>query len=168
MKTLIIGALGQIGSELAETLYARYGIENVICADIRPPEKVHIAGEYVVLDVTDRAGLYAIIEKYEIKILYNLAAILSAKGEQTPEWAWNLNMSGLLNSLEAAKHFKGLQIFWPSSIAVFGPHSPRQHTPQYTIMDPNTVYGISKLAGERWCEYYAQKFGARERRVSPG
>lgn len=164
-KTLIIGALGQIGSELAETLYARYGVENIICADIREPETVQIEGLYLKLDVTDKAGLYAVIEKHEIRVIYNLAAILSAKGEQNPEWAWHLNMTGLLNSLEAAKHFKGLQIFWPSSIAVFGPHSPRQNTPQYTVMDPNTVYGISKLAGERWCEYYAQKYGVDVRSI---
>lgn len=158
-KILVIGALGQIGSELVEALAHKHGTENVFASDIRPSESVNINVPYLQLDVTDKAKLFEVIENHQITIIYNLAAILSAKGEQNPEFAWNLNMSGLLNTLEAARHTCLKQIFWPSSIAVFGPSSPKFDTPQYCVMEPNTVYGISKLAGERWCEYYAQKFG---------
>lgn len=164
-KTLVIGALGQIGSELVEALYAKHGVANVIASDIRSESEVTIEGKYVRLDVMDKAALIALIEAENITTLYNLAAVLSAKGEQNPEWAWNLNMTGLLNTLEAARSTCLSKIFWPSSIAVFGPNSPRQNTPQHCVMDPNTVYGISKLAGERWCEYYFQKFGVDVRSV---
>lgn len=159
-KTLVIGALGQIGSELVEALYLQEGAENVIASDIKSPESIRLQGLYVQLDVTDKEMLYDIIKTHNIGVIYNLAAILSAKGEQNPLFAWQLNMDGLLHTLEAAREIDCLKkVFWPSSIAVFGPNSPTHNTPQNCIMDPNTVYGISKLAGERWCEYYAQKYG---------
>ncbi len=159
-KILVIGALGQIGSELVEELCLQKGAENVIASDIRPEDDVTIAAQYLQLNVMDKERLYAVIQEYQIGTIYNLAAILSAKGEQDPMFAWKLNMEGLFNTLEAAKDIAHLtKIFWPSSIAVFGPNSPRENTPQYCVMDPNTVYGISKLAGERWCEYYFEKYG---------
>jgi nucleoside-diphosphate-sugar epimerase len=165
-KILVIGALGQIGSELVDALYTQYGVNNVIASDIRPSEQVQLAGTYIQLDVTNKQKLYEIVETYQIETIYNLAAILSAKGEQNPLFAWQLNMDGLLHTLEAAREIACLKkIFWPSSIAVFGPHSPTTNTPQDCVMDPNTVYGISKLAGERWCEYYAQKYGVDVRSV---
>ena len=149
-KILVIGALGQIGSELVEELCLQKGTENVIASDIRPEKEVNIAAQYLQLNVMDKERLYAVIQEYQIGTIYNLAAILSAKGEQDPMFAWKLNMEGLFNTLEAAKDISHLtKIFWPSSIAVFGPNSPRDNTPQYCVMDPNTVYGISKLAGEK-------------------
>ncbi len=163
-KTLVIGALGQIGQDLLDALYTKYGVDQVVAADIRHPQ-TPTAGPFRVLDVMDRSALFRLIEEEDIRRLYNLAAILSARGEQNPALAWDLNMVGLLNSLEAARETQLEQIFWPSSIAVFGPHSPRANTPQYCTMDPNTVYGISKLAGERWCEYYAEKYGVDVRSI---
>lgn len=163
-KTLVIGALGQIGQDLLDALYKKYGVDQVIAADIRHPN-TPMAGPFRVLDVMDRSALFELIEKDHIKRIYNLAAILSAKGEQNPMLAWDLNMTGLLNTLEAARETHLEQIFWPSSIAVFGPNSPKDHTPQYCTKDPNTVYGISKLAGERWCEYYHQKYGVDVRSI---
>ena len=157
-KILVVGALGQIGSELVTELCLQKGVENVIASDIRAEEEVNIEAKYLTLNIMDKEKLYEIIHEYHIGTIYNLAAVLSATGEKNPMFAWKLNMEGLLNTLEAAKDISHLtQIFWPSSIAVFGPHSPRKNTPQYCVMDPNTVYGISKLAGERWCEYYAEK-----------
>lgn len=165
-RILVIGALGQIGSELVEALYKDYGVENVIASDIKPAEHVHLPGKYVTLNVMDKAGLYALLQAENINIIYNLAAILSATGESKPLFAWELNMDGLLNTLEAARELESVrQIFWPSSIAVFGPSSPKQNTPQDTVMDPNTVYGISKLAGELWCAYYAEKYGVDVRSI---
>lgn len=155
---LIIGALGQIGQELTASLRAQYGQDRVIASDIRVPENAEETGQFVQLDVLNRTSLFELIRSRDIRIIYNLAAVLSAKGEQKPDFAWRLNMEGLLNTLEAARHTQVEKIFWPSSIAVFGPHSPQDMTPQYCIMDPNTVYGISKLAGERWCEYYAERY----------
>ena len=153
---LVIGALGQIGQELTEALRLTYSDNRVIAADIRTPEK--FVPPFVQLDVLDKSALISIINKYEVKVIFNLAAILSAKGEKDPQLAWKINMEGLLNSLDAARETDIRKIFWPSSIAVFGPGSPKINTPQHTVMDPNTVYGISKLAGERWCEYYATKY----------
>jgi len=156
-KILVIGALGQIGKELTEALREKYGVANVLASDIREPD-LDIA-PYTLLDVLDKEALISCIRENEIGIIYNLAAILSAKGEANPQLAWHINMEGLLNSLEAAKVTGVKRIFWPSSIAVFGPGSPKKHTPQNCVMDPNTVYGISKLAGERWCAYYGEKYG---------
>jgi nucleoside-diphosphate-sugar epimerase len=158
-KILIIGACGQLGTELTLKLRELKGNENVIASDLRMQAVDLISdGLYEQLDIMDKDRFQYILETYDIKEVYHLAAVLSAKGEQNPEFAWKLNMESLLNVLEAGK--KQLKkIYWPSSIAVFGPDTPKQNTPQHTIMSPNTVYGISKLAGERWCEYYHEKYG---------
>ncbi len=158
-KILVIGALGQLGSELSSALKNIYGIQNVIVTDIREPEGGNIDGPFEVLNAMDRSRLFEIAEKYQITQVYHLAAILSAKGESDPKFAWQLNMESLIHVLDLAKEKKLNKVYWPSSIAVFGPSTPRENTPQNTVMDPNTVYGISKLAGERWCEYYHKKYG---------
>ncbi|MCL4126905.1 UNVERIFIED_CONTAM: hypothetical protein GTU68_008312 [Idotea baltica] len=154
---LVIGALGQIGSELTTELRNIYGSDRVIGADIRKP--VDEEGRFAILDVLDKKAMAGFVETHQIEVVFQLAAILSAKGEQQPQLAWEINMNGLLNLLEIARDSQIKRIFWPSSIAVFGPTSPRIDTPQDCIMDPTTVYGISKLAGERWCAYYAKKYG---------
>lgn len=159
VNTLIIGAGGQIGSELTEALREAGDPDTVVASDIRPIPSLSQNGPFEILDVMDKDAMYALIEKYNIRRIYNLAALLSATGEKKPEFAWKLNMEGLLNSLDAMRDLKLERLFWPSSIAVFGPTTPRDHTPQDTVMDPNTVYGISKLAGERWCSYYHQRYG---------
>ena len=156
-RILIIGANGQIGSELVEALAAQYGKENVIASDIAPGPSRH-AVHYETLDVLDAARLAALVERFGITQIFHLAALLSATGETRPLQAWTLNMNGLLNVLELARERK-LRVFWPSSIAAFGPHTPAVETPQLAIMDPTTMYGISKQAGERLCEYYFTKFG---------
>jgi len=162
-RILVTGALGQIGSELVETLRARTPGTYVLASDIREPEQLD--GPFAVLDVTDRQGLMDLVQKHQINQIYHLAAILSAKGEQNPTMAWDINMKGLLNVLEVARETGLERLFWPSSIAVFGPSTPQHQTPQETVMAPNTVYGISKLAGERWCEYYHQKYGLDVRSI---
>lgn len=153
---LIIGANGQIGLELAETLRNIHGENHVISADIKPITGVNGICEQ--LDVLDQQRMYEIIKKYNVTQVYLLAALLSATAEQKPKSAWNLNMEGLFHVLDAAKEGLIKKVYWPSSIAVFGPTTPRQNTPQYTVMEPNTIYGISKQAGERFCEYYHQKY----------
>ncbi len=158
-KILVIGACGQLGSELTNELGKIYGNENVIASDISQPNAAIKDFSFEQLDVMNSARLAEIVDHHGINQVYHLAAILSAKGEENPQWAWNLNMTGLLNVLELAKEKQLKRIYWPSSIAVFGPSTPRVNTPQDTVMDPNTVYGISKLAGERWCEYYFEKYG---------
>lgn len=158
-RILIIGAAGQIGTELTETLRGIYGPENVIASDIRDVPALSETGPFFTLDVLDREKVFSSIRENNIDTVYLLAALLSASGEKNPKFAWKLNMEGLLNVLDAAVELKLKRVFWPSSIAVFGPNTPRQNTPQNSVMDPNTVYGISKLAGERWCEYYAQQYG---------
>lgn len=158
-RILIIGAAGQIGTELTENLREIYGSQNVIASDIRDVSALSAAGPFLHLDVLDREGLFEVLREQNIDTVYLLAALLSASGEKNPKFAWQLNMEGLLNVLDAAVELKLKRIFWPSSIAVFGPGTPKVNTPQDCVMDPNTVYGISKLAGERWCEYYAQKHG---------
>lgn len=157
VKVLVIGAGGQIGIELCEALNKIYGAENVIASDIKPID-VLSNNPFEQLDVLDQIKLRDIVHKYRITDVYLLAALLSATAERNPYYAWKLNMEGLFNVLELAKEKHIQKVFWPSSIAVFGPSTPKVNTPQYTIMDPNTVYGISKLAGERWCEWYAQKY----------
>ena len=157
-RILIIGAAGQIGTELTETLRGIYGTENVIASDIRDVPALSEAGPFLNLDVLDRDRVFEVIRDNKIDTVYLLAALLSASGEKKPKFAWKLNMDGLLNVLDAAVELNLDKVFWPSSIAVFGPNTPRVNTPQDCIMDPNTVYGISKLAGERWCEYYAQRY----------
>lgn len=157
-RILIIGANGQIGSELAEALAVTHGAQNVVTADISLSGRV-VGHPYYFLDVTDKKLLTRIVKELGITQIYHLAAVLSATGERDPLFAWQLNMAGLLNVLEVARTEKVGRVFWPSSIAAFGPTTPREYSPQDTVMDPNTVYGISKLAGERWCEYYFQKYG---------
>lgn len=157
-RILIIGANGQIGSELAEALAVKHGAQNVVTADISLSGRV-VGHPYYFLDVTDKKLLTRIVKELGITQIYHLAAVLSATGERDPLFAWQLNMAGLLNVLEVARTEKVGRVFWPSSIAAFGPTTPREYSPQDTVMDPNTVYGISKLAGERWCEYYFQKYG---------
>lgn len=157
---LVIGANGQIGTELVVNLRGRYGNEAVIASDIHASDHPLIKdGPFELINVLDKAVLEAVFEKQRPTQVYLLAAILSATGEKHPKMAWDLNMTGLLNVLDLAVKYKTIKVFWPSSIAVFGPHSPRENTPQFCIMDPNTVYGFSKLAGERWCEYYYLKYG---------
>lgn len=157
-KILVIGANGQLGTELVEKLRQKYDVENVIASDIRQIEGVHDSGPFETLDILDSDAYYAVLKKHNITQVYHLAAMLSAKGEQNPHLAWKLNMESLLTVLESGRN-QVKKIYWPSSIAVFGPDSPKDNAPQDTIMNPNTVYGISKLAGERWCEYYHQKYG---------
>jgi len=163
-RILIIGANGQIGTELAEALVARHGPQAVITSDLAPRGRVPgVAHE--VLDATDAAALNGIAERHGITQVYHLAAGLSARGEQHPMWAWDLNMRSLLNVLELARVRKLDRVFWPSSIAAFGPTTPRDHTPQKTVMEPTTVYGISKQAGEGWCEWYHRVHGVDVRSV---
>ncbi|RYE15021.1 MAG: NAD-dependent epimerase/dehydratase family protein, partial [Sphingobacteriales bacterium] len=158
-KILVIGANGQIGTELSRALCDKYGCENVIAADIHEPLPGNTATLFELVNVMDDANLRRVFETHQPTQVYLLAAILSAVGEQKPKLAWDLNMNGLIHVLDLAIEFKTAKVFWPSSIAVFGPHSPRENTPQYCVMDPNSVYGFSKLAGERWCEYYFEKYG---------
>ena len=164
-KCLVIGACGQLGTELTASLRAKYGASHVVASDIHPPKNENKNQPFEVLDAMDFNAIKKIVEKHQINVIYHLAAILSAKGEQNPELAWNLNMTSLLNVLTLAKEKKEIKIFWPSSIAVFGPNTPKDNTPQNCIMDPNTVYGISKLAGERWCAYFNEKYGVDVRSV---
>jgi nucleoside-diphosphate-sugar epimerase len=155
---LVIGARGQIGSELVDELRNIYGQSKVIATDIKLPSDEFInSGPFFQLDVLDFPGVLEIIKKNNVKQVYLLAALLSAIAEQKPKSAWKLNMEGLLGLLEIAKDEK-IKLFWPSSIAVFGPSTPKENTPQFTITEPSTIYGISKLAGERWCEYYFNKY----------
>jgi nucleoside-diphosphate-sugar epimerase len=156
---LVIGANGQIGTELVEELRTIHGNNQVIATDIKPAKHdlLH-SGPFEQLDVLDFEKTLVLIKKYKVKQVYLLAALLSATAEQKIKSAWRLNMESILGLLELAKE-EGFKLFWPSSIAVFGPTTPRDNTPQYTVMEPSTVYGISKQAGERWCEYYHQKFG---------
>jgi nucleoside-diphosphate-sugar epimerase len=163
-KILIIGSSGQIGTELVEELRTKYGNENVIAADIREPLSKQ-SGPFEILNILDKAQLQSIVNQYNIKEVYLLAALLSATAEKNPEFAWELNMNSLFNVLNLAKDGIIDKIFWPSSIAVFGPTTPQQNTPQYTVMEPSTVYGISKQAGERWCEYYHDKYGVDVRSI---
>jgi len=156
---LLIGSNGQIGSELAASLRAIHGADRVVSSDIRVPENSSPEIRFEQVDVLDKNSLHLLFTKVKPDQVYLLAAMLSATGEKHPRKAWDLNMNGLFNVLDLSLEYGVKQVFWPSSIAVFGPNSPRTNTPQHTIMDPNTVYGISKLAGERYCEYYFNKFG---------
>ena len=165
-KVLVIGAGGQIGTELVLELRKRFGNEQVVAADVKDSCSEALQnGPYLQLDVLDKDKVreYVINEKPDD--VYLLAALLSATAEKHPDFAWKLNMEGLFTILELAKEGYIKKIFWPSSIAVFGPTTPRDNTPQYTVMEPTTIYGISKLAGERWCEYYFNKFGVDVRSI---
>jgi nucleoside-diphosphate-sugar epimerase len=157
-KILVIGANGQIGTELTTTLVKLHGAQQVVASDIQSLGR-HQELAYEKLDVTDAKRLAEVVQQHDIGEIYHLAAALSAKGEEHPEWAWNLNMTGLLNVLEVARQAKLSKVFWPSSIAAFGPSTQRDNAPQVGAMDPKTVYGISKLAGEHWCSWYAEKYG---------
>ncbi|MFM7771047.1 MAG: NAD-dependent epimerase/dehydratase family protein [Bacteroidota bacterium] len=164
-KALVIGSRGQIGIELVEALQRKLGNDNVWGADIHNSADIpDTAGQYAQLNVLDKEAMRILIEKNKITEVYQLAALLSATGEKNPMYAWKLNMEGLLNILEIAQEFK-TKLFWPSSIAAFGPTTPSDDTPQRTIMEPTSVYGISKQAGERWCEYYFLKYGVDVRSI---
>lgn len=159
-KVLVVGACGQIGSELVLALRKKWVSEQVIASDIKSEAPtILLGGPYHQLDVLDREAVRALIKKEGVETVYLLAALLSVTAEKQPDFAWKLNMEGLFTMLELAKEGLIKKIFWPSSIAVFGPNTPKQNTPQETIMEPTTVYGISKLAGERWCAYYHAKYG---------
>jgi len=165
-KILIIGACGQIGTELTSKLREIYGVDNVIASDIRKLNNdVVNNGIFEVINALDFNQIEHIVEKYKVEEVYLMAALLSATAEKNPAFAWDLNMNSLFHVLNLAKAGKIKKIFWPSSIAVFGPTTPSENTPQYTVMEPSTVYGISKQAGERWCEYYHTKFGVDVRSV---
>lgn len=166
LKTIVIGACGQIGTELVLKLREIKGAENVIAADLKDdcPDALK-GGPYCKMDILDESFVREYIIENEIKEVYLLAALLSATAEKNPDFAWKLNMEGLFTILNLAKEKHIDKIFWPSSIAVFGPTTPRDNTPQYTVMEPSTVYGISKLAGERWCEYYHAKFDVDVRSI---
>ncbi len=157
-KVLVIGAGGQIGTELVEALAGIYGVSNVIASDVKP-EGGFENGPYEMLDVLDKARLGEVLSKHKPTQIYHLAALLSATAERNPKLGWTLNMDGLFNVVDASLETGVKKIYWPSSIAVFGPNTPRDNTPQYCVMDPNTIYGISKLAGERYAEYYFEKKG---------
>jgi nucleoside-diphosphate-sugar epimerase len=163
---LVIGAAGQIGTELTLNLREKYGTDNVLASDIKdtPPEAL-LAGPYEKVSVLDREGLYDLVRRNGITEIYHLAALLSATAEKNPALGWDLNMNGLSNVLDLARDGHIKRIFWPSSIAVFGPHTPKDNTPQRTIMEPTTVYGITKVAGESWCEYYHKRYGIDIRSV---
>ena len=165
-KILIIGACGQIGTELTAKLRATYGVNNVIASDIRKLNNdVVNNGVFEVINALDYNQIEHLIEQYQITDVYLMAALLSATAEKNPAFAWDLNMNSLFHVLNLAKAGKIKKIFWPSSIAVFGPTTPRHNTPQYTIMEPSTVYGISKQTGERWCEYYNKQYGVDVRSI---
>ena len=159
-KILVIGASGQIGVELTLALRKLYGAANVFASDLREQNPLlEGTGPYVSLDVMNKEMLHVQVIRQGFTQIYLLAAILSATGEKNPNLAWNLNMQGLLNVLDIAKEEKLTKVYWPSSIAVFGPTSPKKACPQKTIIEPTTVYGISKYAGEFWCNYYSLKYG---------
>ena len=163
---LIIGACGQIGTELTLALRDKYGKDSVIASDIREGNSELMAsGPFELLDATNYEAIEDVVMHYEIDEVYLMAAMLSATAEKFPMRAWNLNMNSLFNVLNLAKEKKISKIFWPSSIAVFGPNTPKINTEQNTIMEPSTVYGISKQSGERWCEYYFKKYGVDVRSV---
>jgi nucleoside-diphosphate-sugar epimerase len=166
-KILVAGATGQIGSELTIELRRRYGRENVVAVGHRkqPSEALLKSGPYESLDLTDKAGAEEIVKKHDVDTIYHLAAVLSATGEQNPQLAWNVNMGSLYNILEIAREHKLSRVFWPSSIAVFGPSAPRINTPQETVLHPRTMYGVSKVAGELLCNYYFIRFGLDVRGV---
>jgi nucleoside-diphosphate-sugar epimerase len=162
--SLVIGANGQIGSELVDALATTRGAANVIAADLATPRALG-RSPFVTLDVLDRARLAEVVQRHAVTDVYLLAAALSAKGEAAPLETWRLNVDGLVNVLELARERRIARVFWPSSIAAFGPHTPRDRAPQWTVMDPTTMYGASKLAGERLCAYYFARHGVDVRSV---
>jgi len=163
-KILVIGASGQIGTELVEGLRDRFGAEDVVASDIKEPQAKQ-TGPFALVNAIDRHGIERVIEKHGITEVYLLAALLSATAEKDPAFAWKLNMESLLIILELAREGILKKVYWPSSIAVFGPTTPRDATPQHTVTEPSTVYGISKLAGEGWCAYYHKRYGVDVRSI---
>lgn len=163
-RILVIGSSGQIGTELVDGLRQRFGAENVVASDIKEPQ-VDQSGPFVMVNAMDRRGIERVIDKYGITEVYLLAALLSATAEKDPAFAWQLNMESLFIVLELAREGKLKKIYWPSSIAVFGPTTPKDATPQHTIAEPSTVYGISKQAGEQWCAYYHRRYGVDVRSI---
>lgn len=165
-RILIIGACGQIGTELTLKLRELHGNDTVVASDIREgAEELMQSGPFEILNATDETHIREVVENYDVKEIYLMAAMLSATAEKAPMKAWDLNMDSLFHILNLGKEGKIDKIFWPSSIAVFGPTTPKEQTPQTTIMEPTTVYGISKQTGERWCEYYHRKFGVDVRSI---
>ncbi|MGB5417682.1 NAD-dependent epimerase/dehydratase family protein [Algibacter sp.] len=165
-KILIIGACGQIGSELTYRLRRLFGDKNVVASDINANNlEISKSGIFEIVDAQDFTSVKNCIEKHQIDTVYLMAAMLSATGEKHPEKAWDLNTDSLFHVLNLAKDKIIKRIFWPSSIAVFGPTTPTKYTPQYTTMEPSTVYGITKQVGERWCEYYFNKYGVDVRSI---
>lgn len=163
-KILVIGASGQIGTELVEGLRDRFGAEDVVASDIKEPQ-VKQEGPFALVNAMDRRGIERVIDKHGITEVYLLAALLSATAEKDPAFAWKLNLESILIILELAREGKLKKVYWPSSIAVFGPTTPKDATPQHTVTEPSTVYGISKLAGEGWCNYYHQRYGVDVRSI---
>ena len=161
-KILVLGAGGQIGQVLTSRLRQQFGTDNVVATDLRP---VPGDGPFEILDAMDGEGMAAFIKKYNINQVYHLVAILSAVGEKKPVWAWDVNMKSLFNVLEIAKDKQIKKVFFPSSIAVFGAEAKRNKTPQYEVLIPDTVYGISKVAAENWCQYYFKKYDVDVRSV---
>ena len=157
-KILVLGASGQIGTDLVEQLRKNYSPEQVIASDIRQPSAPQ-SGPFEEINAMDRPRLEEVVKKHEITQVYHLVAMLSATAEKMPMKGWDLNMQSLFHLLEMAREKQFRKLYWPSSIAAFGPTTPKENTPQHTIMDPGTVYGISKLSGELWCEYYHKKYG---------
>ena len=166
-RILVTGATGQIGSELTIELRKKYGGDNVIAAGHRrkPSEKLVNSGPFQYIDVTNRESIEKVVQKYDIDTIYHLAAVLSAIGEEKPRIAWKVNMNGLYTVLEIAREHGLIRVFWPSSIAVFGPEAPRVNTPQDTVLIPRTMYGVTKVAGELLCNYYFLRFGLDVRSV---
>jgi len=166
-RILVTGATGQIGSELTIELRKKYGGDNVIAAGHRrkPSEKLVNSGPFEYIDVTDRESVEKVVKKYGINIIYHLAAVLSAIGEEKPQLAWKVNMNGLYNVLEIAREHGLVRVFWPSSMAVFGQEAPRINTPQDAVLIPRTMYGVTKVAGELLCNYYFLRFGLDVRSV---
>ncbi len=163
---MIIGSCGQVGTELTESLRTLYGTSNVVACDIRKPEADFWSeGPFEQMDVLDVKKIAELLKKYKPTQIYHLAALLSATAEKNPKLGWSLNMDGLFYVFDAALEFGVKRVFWPSSIAVFGPNTPKQNTPQYCVMDPNTVYGITKQTGERYCEYYHKRYGLDVRSI---
>jgi nucleoside-diphosphate-sugar epimerase len=166
-RVLVTGAVGQIGSELTLALRERYGGENVVATGHRtqPGEALRTSGPFEFIDVTRRETVEEVVRKYEIDTIYHMAAVLSAVGEEKPLLAWDVNMNGLHNVLEVVRERDLAQVFCPSSIAVFGPETPRDNTPQETVLLPKTMYGVTKVAGELLCDYYVRRFGVDVRGV---
>jgi len=158
-KILVTGALGQLGTELVASLQEMVGIDNVIATDLYNPLDGNFQGRFSTLDVTDSVKFAELIRVNKITQIYHLAAILSANAEKSPKLAWKVNMDGLMNVLEIARDQQIRKVYWPSSIAVFGPDSPKVNTPQETTMNPNTIYGVTKVSGEKLCAYYHEKYG---------